>query len=847
MAFSTLRCLLVVAIAMAGLGLNAYQNQFTVDGLTYVSNDGATVAVYTTADTMTVVNIPETVEHDGVVYDVTGLLYVGSGVRYLRVPASVVDFELSDHPNLHTLSIGTPNIPEDVFSNCYQLKNIIFEETVRTIGFRAFECSVNLMTLTFMSSDTEHFGALWNANDMPHRLGYIEDTPRLIKVRVPQGAVSKFKGRISGYIVEQSETDSYADFIAGGIAYRVTADGEAYVTGCTADTRDLVIPATVTSPQGNTYSVVGIDKFAVSFHEHLRTVSIPESVVSIDKQAFVRNCDIEGITVAQSNPMYSSQGCNVLLNTAEGELLYACKNAVIPQGTLRIGNRAFADCPVMTQPIVIPASVKAIGDSAFYKNTSLGSDLQLAGDLESIGAMAFARCPGIESVTIGTHVNSIGSRALRYCDNLTQMYYNAKNCSVSTGYVLNDWEVIDDLHWLTTTEYMTTGNCSALSEVVVGDGVEVLPEEIFLEQVNLKKVDLPASLQEIGTGAFDGCERLDTLICRAIVPPAWEESNVYGTLNVNKAVLKVPFNSWVRYNTWPWTWFNIEALDAAHKPDVTGDGMVDIADVNTVINAMIGKINNKACDFNGDGNVDISDVNAIINAMLNIVPPEPPVTDDYITFTVNGISFKMVAVEGGSFPMGYLDDGGASTPEQVTVNSFYIGQTEVTSDLWVAVTQSSSFSGGELPVDEVDWWKIQSFLYQLNQLTGKQFRLPTEAEWEFAARGGNKSQGYRYAGSNQIGDVAWWAYNSDRPYVSWDNCGAHDVATKAPNELGLYDMSGNVWEMCEDLYDNDNPNSNDHVMRGGCWQSYADQCTVTARYYAPLWDGTGFRLALTAP
>ena len=195
MAFSTLRCLLVVAIAMAGLGLNAYQNQFTVDGLTYVSNDGATVAVYTSADTMTVVNIPETVEHDGVVYDVTGLLYVGSGVRYLRVPASVVDFELSDHPNLHTLSIGTPNIPEDVFSNCYQLKNIIFEETVRTIGFRAFECSVNLMTLTFMSSDTEHFGALWNANDMPHRLGYIEDTPRLIKVRVPQGAVSEFKGK----------------------------------------------------------------------------------------------------------------------------------------------------------------------------------------------------------------------------------------------------------------------------------------------------------------------------------------------------------------------------------------------------------------------------------------------------------------------------------------------------------------------------------------------------------------------------------------------------------------------------------------------------------------------------
>ena len=865
MAFSTLRRLLVLAIAMAGFGLNAYSlNQFTVDGLTYVSQNGTTAAVFNSADTMTVVNIPETVEYEGVVYDVTGLLGIGEEVTYLRVPPSVVNFDegndacLFHHPNLNTLSIGSPNIPEGVFRHCYQLKNIIFEATVRTIGFRAFECSLNLMTVTFLSSDIEYIYGFWNEASFEGRLGYTEDTPRLIKVRVPQGAVSKFKGKIRGYIVEQSETDSYADFIDGGIAYRVTTD-EAYVTGCTANTRDLVIPASVISPEGNTYSVVGLDRFAVSFHEHLRTVSLPQSVVSIDKQAFVRNCDVESITVAEGNPAYSSQGCNVLLNTAEGELLYACKNAVIPPGTLRIGNRAFADCPVMSQPIVFPTSVKSIGDSAFYKNTSLGSDLQLDGDLESIGRMAFARCTGIESVTIGTHVSSIGYRALRYCDKLTRMNYNAKNCSVSTGYVLNDGEVMDDLHWLSTSEYMPENNRSALSEVVVGDAVEVLPEKIFLEQVKLKRVDLPASLQVIGTGAFDGCERLDTLICRAIVPPAWNESHISGTLNVNKGVLQVPSSSLEQYRVWPWTWFIIKTLDAIEY-DINSDGKIDIADVNITINYMLGKgdprYTQAECDFNNDGTVDITDVNFVINLMLGKPTSSTPPTPPGNTYTVNGVSFRMVAVEGGTFTMGGINRYGEFSlynqfpAHEMTVESFSIGQTEVTQELWQAVMGSnpSQYTGDlQRPVESVSWEDCQEFLTRLNQLAGVTFRLPSEAEWEYAAMGGNKTHRYSYAGSNNPDEVAWHFYNS--------NNGAypHPVAMLAPNELGLYDMSGNVEEWCQDSfawYDEPVLNNNVKILRGGNFRGSAQVCTVKIRSSLGILDAevwTGFRLAITDP
>ena len=188
----------------------------------------------------------------------------------------------------------------------------------------------------------------------------------------------------------------------------------------------------------------------------------------------------------------------------------------------------------------------------------------------------------------------------------------------------------------------------------------------------------------------------------------------------------------------------------------------------------------------------------------------------------------------------------------VTLSDYYIGETEVTQELWKAVMGSnpSYFKGSQKPVEQVSWNDCKEFITKLNKLTGKNFRLPTEAEWEYAARGGNKSKGYKYSGSNTIGNVAWYTDNSSSK--------THDVKTKTPNELGIYDMSGNVYEWCEDWYGNYSSGSQTNptgpstgsycVLRGGCWYDSAKACRVSYRYSYNPDNGNlinGFRLAFS--
>ena len=222
--------------------------------------------------------------------------------------------------------------------------------------------------------------------------------------------------------------------------------------------------------------------------------------------------------------------------------------------------------------------------------------------------------------------------------------------------------------------------------------------------------------------------------------------------------------------------------------------------------------------------------------------------------TVNGIKYNMVWVEGGTFRMGATSEqgGDAESDEKpvhsVTLSGYYIGKTEVTQALWKAVmgNNPSRFKGDNLPVEWVSWNDCQEFIRKLNALTGQHFRLPTEAEWEFACRGGNNSRGYKYSGSNYIDNVAWYSDNSGG--------NTHPVATRSPNELGIYDMSGNVWEWCADWYGDyssgaqTNPKGpyggSYRVYRGGSWGDFVGNCY--RYYYYPTIRGNclGLRLAL---
>ena len=227
------------------------------------------------------------------------------------------------------------------------------------------------------------------------------------------------------------------------------------------------------------------------------------------------------------------------------------------------------------------------------------------------------------------------------------------------------------------------------------------------------------------------------------------------------------------------------------------------------------------------------------NTPSNTLPPV--ISDD---------GFDMVLVECGTFTMGCTAEQGDECEDdekparEVSVRSFYIGKYPVTQGLWTSVMgsdpSSASFKfgkGDDCPVYNISWDTVQVFIQKLNEATGKTYRLPREAEWEYAARGGKKNNGYKYSGGNNIDDVALYSENSDRKI--------HPVGTKQANELDIYDMSGNVWEFTNTRIKTKSGSS--RVFRGGNSGSGAEACRVSRRGYNTIntfYGGVGFRLAL---
>ena len=253
------------------------------------------------------------------------------------------------------------------------------------------------------------------------------------------------------------------------------------------------------------------------------------------------------------------------------------------------------------------------------------------------------------------------------------------------------------------------------------------------------------------------------------------------------------------------------------------------------------KTGNYSIKVTADNYVDYSGTLAVNSSSrsVSINLQEVPVRFSDGVLTIKGVSYEMVWVRGGTFRMGATSEQGSDAygnekpVHSVTLSSFYIGKTEVTQALWKAVMGSnpSCWKGDNLPVECVSWNDCQEFIRKLNALTGLNFRLPTEAEWEFACRGGNNSRGYKYSGSNYIDNVAWYRDNSGDK--------THPVATKSPNELGIYDMSGNVNEWCNDWYGGytsgrqTNPkgpyDGSRRVDRGGSWGNGVGGCRSSNR------------------
>ena len=271
-------------------------------------------------------------------------------------------------------------------------------------------------------------------------------------------------------------------------------------------------------------------------------------------------------------------------------------------------------------------------------------------------------------------------------------------------------------------------------------------------------------------------------------------------------------------------------------------------------------------DVNQDGSVTILDVSALIDMLLNAASePVEPQSGDIETITVNGVSFNMVYVASGTFEMGappeaYYNVDHCRPVHQVTLSEYYIGQTEVTQELWTAVMGSNPsyyVESNQQPVHLITWANCQTFINKLNQLTGKTFRLPTEAEWEYAARGADKTHGYDYAGGTQedLDAICWNSHNTGQDNFTY---GAHPVAMKAPNEIGLYDMSGNVEEWLNDWYAaytadaQVNPKGpstgTNRCVRGGCYSHNWWDLRVFQRHSCKPTDKLtfyGMRLAMT--
>ncbi|MBR6282705.1 MAG: SUMF1/EgtB/PvdO family nonheme iron enzyme [Muribaculaceae bacterium] len=634
------------------------------------------------------------------------------------------------------------------------------------------------------------------------------------------------------------DDDEYFGYYTGmwvvdGEGYEIGSNGSANVP-TDINYPDLgpavVIPASV-SHQGCQYSVTGISNLAFAFTA-ITSVEIPASITTIGHSAF--------------------QDCNALTAVHVSDIDAWCRIDFKGFYSYEIGN--WFESESRTTSTGNPTEYAR----HLYVNGEELTTVVVPGDVTRLNC-TFHNCGSLAEVILPESVTSLG-------------VYTFAGTAVDR---------------LPLTAAMTEipmgafSNCSNLAETLCVPSNIVFVRSKAFAGSPIKKLYVPSTMEELcenafaGTGLTEIYSASNTPSCQICQLWQGHAGDIGGTAyafddeTMRNATLYVPSGARAAYEVYEiyenenicywngWADFqHIEEYAEAVVGDLNGDDLVDVNDLNMIINVMLGFEHNadvmSRADLDGSGGVDVSDMNLLINIILSSSP------NNIATYTVNGVSFQMVRVAGGTFTMGATAEQGDTDPwpdespaHKVTLSSFSIGQTEVTQALWQAVMGSnpSATIGDDNPVESVSWDDCQEFITRLNALTGQHFRLPTEAEWEYAARGGSKSQGTKYAGGDNIDLVAWYASNSGNK--------SHAVATKTANELGLYDMSGNVSEWCSDYANSytseaqTNPTGpetgTNRQWRGGNWRTSARYCRVSNRsgsQPSTTNDYIGLRLAM---
>ncbi len=680
-----------------------------------------------------------------------------------------------------------------------------------------------------------------------------------------------FKYKINGSTVsltEQNDAMVSGDLIIppsithNGVTYPVT-EIERYALYNTNNITSIHIPSTVTTVGYNSLSwsaavssitvdpdnpnycdIDGVlfskDKTLLVFYPNMHGshYTIPEGVTVIDYSAFEEAFDLVSVTFPSSlrNLRTSAFACcrslasvtmPANLTTMGYGVFHGCrglKSITFTPNYTKIAESTFEGCYSL-ENVVIPSTIKTIGYGAFRECYHL-SNVTLSEGVKTIEDNAFSMCRHLPSITIPSSVSSIQAGAFFNCVNLTNINIDPANnyyCDVD-GVLYNKNK--------TTLVIYPIGN--PRKSYTVLPTTQTIGEKSFQYCKKLKSIMIPDAVTSIGSKAIGYCDSITDITCLATVPPTAASDAFYNYSSV-VTTLRVPFGSIGAYqSTSPWSDFN-PIVGAAVGGDVNGNGTVEMDDLSSFINMLLSGDAPGYADLNGDGAVNMDDLTSLINVLLGVTPqPAEPQTGDVETITVNGVSFNMVYVASGTFEMGappeaYYNVDYCRPVHQVTLSPYYIGQTEVTQELWTAVMGSNPsyyVESNQQPVHLISWYDCQTFVSRLSQLTGKNFRLPTEAEWEYAARGADLSQGYEYAGGTkeELNALCWNSSNTALDNYTW---GAHPVAMKRPNEIGLYDMSGNVEEWLSDYngpYTEEaqvNPQGPEtgttRIARGGCY------------------------------